>query len=80
MTMSRTLGTAALCVLVLCACSPQSHRAPASHAAVGKLTRNRHLTPTSQVLTPAGHQVELPGLRPQALALSPDGSLLVTSG
>jgi YVTN family beta-propeller protein len=74
------LGTAAWFGLLLCACSPHPHRAPASNAAVGKLARNRHLTPTSQVLTPAGHQVELPGLRPQALALSPDGSLLVTSG
>jgi YVTN family beta-propeller protein len=32
------------------------------------------------VVTPAGRQVELPGLRPQALALSPDGRLLLTSG
>jgi DNA-binding beta-propeller fold protein YncE len=32
------------------------------------------------VLTPAGRVVELPGLRPQALALSPDGRLLVTAG
>lgn len=36
--------------------------------------------PVSQVLTPAGKQVVLPGLRPQAIALSPDGALLVTSG
>src|SRR5438876_10597584 len=36
--------------------------------------------PVNQVLTPAGVQVELPGLRPQVIALSPDGKLLVTSG
>src|SRR5213592_3449998 len=36
--------------------------------------------PVNQVLTPAGIQVELPGLRPQVIALSPDGNLLVTSG
>ena len=36
--------------------------------------------PTQQVLTPAGVQVELPGARPQAVALSPDGQLLATSG
>jgi len=36
--------------------------------------------PVSQVVTPAGKQVPLPGLRPQALALSPDGRLLVTAG
>jgi YVTN family beta-propeller protein len=37
-------------------------------------------TPVNQLVTPAGMLVELPGLRPQALALSPDGKLLVTSG
>src|SRR5450759_1911899 len=47
---------------------------------VGRLEANRYLTPTGQILTPAGRQVELPGLRPQALALSPDGKWLVTSG
>jgi YVTN family beta-propeller protein len=34
----------------------------------------------NQILTPAGLQVELPEMRPQAIALSPDGRLLVTSG
>ena len=29
-------------------------------------------------ITPAGTQVQLPGMRPNALALSPDGRLLVT--
>ncbi|MEP6671854.1 MAG: alkaline phosphatase family protein [Chthoniobacter sp.] len=48
--------------------------------AVGRLAKNRYLTPTNQVLTPAGHQVDLPEMRPQALALSPDGKLLVTAG
>jgi YVTN family beta-propeller protein len=37
-------------------------------------------TPVNQLVTPAGTQVELPGIRPNALALSPDGRLLVTSG
>ena len=36
--------------------------------------------PVGQVVTPSGIQVELPGLRPQVLALSPDGRRLVTSG
>src|SRR6185436_16792901 len=40
----------------------------------------RIITPVNQVLTPAGIQVELPKLRPQALALSPDGKVLATSG
>jgi YVTN family beta-propeller protein len=40
----------------------------------------RTVTPVNQVLTPFGRTIELPGLRPQTLALSPDGRLLVTSG
>src|SRR5437773_536501 len=47
---------------------------------VGRLSTNRFYTPVNQVLTPAGLQVELPGLRPQALALSPNGRVLVTAG
>lgn len=47
---------------------------------VGKLGKNRYYTPANQILTPAGKQVELPGSRPLALALSPDGKILVTSG
>ena len=49
-------------------------------ARVGQIATNVYYTPANQVLTPAGFQVELPGLRPQALALSPDGKLLVTAG
>ncbi len=47
---------------------------------VGKLAENRYSTPTNQILTPAGIQVELPRLRPQAIAVSPDGQIVVTSG
>jgi YVTN family beta-propeller protein len=44
--------------------------------------RNTHgfETPVNQLVTPAGTSVELPGLRPNALALSPDGERLVTAG
>ena len=38
------------------------------------------LLPVGQELMPSGTQIELPGLRPQVLALSPDGRLLVVSG
>jgi YVTN family beta-propeller protein len=48
--------------------------------AVGQIGANRYYTPANQILTPAGIQVELPGMRPQAIALSPNGRLLVTSG
>ena len=37
-------------------------------------------TPVNQRVTPVGALVELPGIRPQALALSPDGKILVTAG
>jgi len=47
---------------------------------VGRSETGRIVTPVNQVLTPFGRQVELPGLRPQAMALSPDRKLLVVSG
>lgn len=47
---------------------------------VGRDGTNRTVLPVNQVVTPLGRQIDLPGLRPQALALSPDGKLLVVSG
>ena len=47
---------------------------------VGEIGPQRYVTPVHQVLTPIGMQVELPGMRPQAVALSPNGRLLATSG
>ncbi len=47
---------------------------------VGREGTNRVVLPVNQVITPAGRQIELRGLRPQVLALSPDGKILVTSG
>src|SRR6476660_3777438 len=63
-----------------CQTETQPHTDSDTHEAVGRLRSNRFYTPVNQVLTPVGLQVELPGMRPQALALSPDGSLLVTAG
>jgi YVTN family beta-propeller protein len=51
----------------------------ATTAPVGRRT-NGFETPVNQLVTPAGMLVELPGMRPQALALSPDGKRLVTAG
>ena len=51
-----------------------------TRAPVGRQGANAYQTPVSQVLTPAGIQVDLPRLRPQAIALSPDRRLLVTAG
>jgi YVTN family beta-propeller protein len=55
-------------------------RAPSDTERVGRSGANRTVLPVNQVVTPAGVQVELPGLRPQALALSPDGRILLTAG
>lgn len=52
----------------------------ASTEPVGQAGPQRYVTPIHQILTPAGVQVELPGMRPQAVAMSPDGRLLATSG
>ena len=47
---------------------------------VGRQGDGRTVLPVNQVVTPLGTQVELPGLRPQALALSPNGQSLAVSG
>ena len=46
---------------------------------VGRSREDQIATPVNQILTPYGKQVELAGMRPQALALSPDGKLLLAS-
>jgi YVTN family beta-propeller protein len=57
---------------------PDSQRS--TRETVGQVGENRYYTPANQILTPAGIQVELPGMRPNAIALSPNGQLLVTAG
>jgi YVTN family beta-propeller protein len=47
---------------------------------VGRYGTNEAVLPVNQRLTPYGRFVDLPGLRPQALALSPNGRVLVASG
>ncbi len=47
---------------------------------VGRRPDGTQVTPVNQFIDPAGKQIDLPGLRPQVVAISPDGSLLVTSG
>jgi YVTN family beta-propeller protein len=53
---------------------------PGTQEIVGRIGTNRFYTPGNQILTPAGHHIELPEMRPQVLAMSPNGRLLVTSG
>jgi YVTN family beta-propeller protein len=47
---------------------------------VGAMDPNRTVLPVNQILTPYGLQSILPGIRPQALALSPNGKILAVSG
>lgn len=47
---------------------------------VGRWRDDYIVTPVNQVLTPLGLQTELSGMRPQVIALSPDGKLLITAG
>src|ERR1039458_6062648 len=47
---------------------------------VGRNSAGRVVTPVNQAVLPAGQTVDLPGLRPQVLALSPDGRILVVAG
>ncbi|HOF71773.1 MAG TPA: alkaline phosphatase family protein [Verrucomicrobiota bacterium] len=61
-----------------CEMAPPAEVSTRDH--VGRVGANRYYNPANQVLTPAGLQIELPGMRPQALALSPNGKLLVTAG
>src|SRR5689334_22909227 len=56
------------------------HEEHSTRRIVGRIATNCYYTPANQILTPAGVQVPLPGMRPQAIALSPNGRLLVTAG
>lgn len=57
-----------------------------SGATSGDETRVGHgeeglvVTPMNQLITPWGEQLDLPGMRPQAVARSPAGKLIVTAG
>lgn len=69
------LALGALAEFVASAAPPRS-----TTEVVGYSGTNRLVTPVNQIVTPVGRQVVLPGLRPQAIALSPDGRLLVVAG
>src|SRR5829696_6402736 len=69
-----------LSLLTGCTHAPVAPDTFSTSERVGRGADNRTVTPVNQVLTPFGRTVELPGLRPQVLALSPDARLLVTSG
>lgn len=58
----------------------QSDAAANATEKVGRYGTNEAVLPVNQRITPFGRFVDLPGLRPQVVALSPDGRWLVTSG
>lgn len=72
----------AAALLVISCTSPRREVAKSldQFAPVNTGQPGRIITPVNQTLTPMGIQVDLPKMRPQAIALSPDGSVLATSG
>ncbi|MBN2245414.1 MAG: beta-propeller fold lactonase family protein [Candidatus Aminicenantes bacterium] len=56
------------------------HQEESDMEQVGVASDNRTVLPVNQILEPVGTQIQLPGLRPQALALSPNGRILAVSG
>ncbi len=77
----RAAAAAALVVVVVAASSGGSG-APAAQdkETVGAKGPGRTVLPVNQIVTPHGTQTTLPGLRPQALALAPDGKRLAVAG
>ena len=53
---------------------------PPDQERVGRQDPQKAVTPVNQVLTPLGKQLDLPGMRPQALAIAPNGTFFITSG
>lgn len=53
---------------------------PPQGGSISGLAGNRYIPAVQQSLSPLGVQVDLPGLRPQVIRLSPDGKLLAVSG
>jgi YVTN family beta-propeller protein len=80
--MVRRLVTAmsSLAVIWAGAANAQDSTARSDEERVGYTAEDRVVTPVNQIVTPYGQLVDLPGLRPQAVAMSPNGKLIVTSG
>ena len=79
----RAVLGAAAAALILALAAPAPGRDPAlpqDKETVGPKGKGRTVLPVNQVVTPFGIHLTLPGMRPQDLALSPDGRILVVAG
>src|SRR5512137_169633 len=73
---SRTLRTAAASAsIVFCLLAAAQDK-----ETIGVKPAGRSVVPVNQVVTPYGLTTTLPGMRPQALAVSPDGRIVAVSG
>lgn len=70
----------ALFAVCLSHVSAQAQQIESTTDLVGRSREEYIVTPVNQLLTPYGRQIDLAGLRPQAIALSPDGEQLLLSG
>jgi DNA-binding beta-propeller fold protein YncE len=75
-----SLHLGAVLLALISASGRAADEGPDITATVGRSDGDTTVLPVNQIVTPVGLQVELPGLRPQVLALSPDGRILATSG
>ena len=80
MRLTASLHLLAALLALISASGRAADEGPDITAAVGRSDGDTTVLPVNQIVTPVGLQVELPGLRPQVLALSPDGRILATSG
>src|SRR5688572_11543441 len=69
-----------LAVFPFTGCVKEPHANSGTTELVGRQGSKRIVTPVNQILTPYGKLIELPKLRPQAVAISPNGKLLAVSG
>jgi DNA-binding beta-propeller fold protein YncE len=58
----------------------QSNSSLSDREQVGVSETEQIITPVNQIVTPFGKSIDLPAMRPQAIALSPNGKVLVTAG
>lgn len=76
------IGLAILAIVLgfFTCCERKETTLSSSIETVGYQPSGKSVLPVNQVLHPYGSQLILPGLRPQALAISPDGHMVVVSG